>query len=134
MAVSYATTLRTTRMTAVRDAVDAGSGAGYIRAYSGTVPANVGASLGSATQLCQLTCSDPSGTITSGVLTFSAITQDSSGDASGTPTFARVFASDGTAVLQCSSGVGSGDLNFGAAIVSGQPVQITSFVITEGNA
>lgn len=134
MAVSYTTTLRSSRMTQVLNAVDAGAGAGYIRAYSGSVPANVGASLGAATQLCECTCSDPSGSVTSGVLTFSTITQDSSGDASGTPTFARVFDSTGAAVLQCSAGVGSGDLNFGAAIVSGQPVQITSFVITEGNA
>lgn len=134
MAISYTTTLRSTRVTAVLTAIDAGSGAGTIKAYSGSVPANVGASLGAATLLCTLTCSDPAGTVTNGVLTFSAITNDSSGDANGSPTFARVLDSDGNAVLQCSAGVGSGDLNFGAAVVSGQPVSITSFVITEGNA
>lgn len=133
MAVSYVTAVRTSRMTQVLNAVDAGAGAGLIKVYSGTVPADANASIGAATLLATLTCSDPSGTVTSGILTFSAITQDSSGDSSGTPTFARVTDSTGSVVLQCSAGVGSGDLNFGAAIVSGQPVQITSFVVTEGN-
>lgn len=134
MAVSYTTTLRSSIMTAVLAAIDAGSGPGLIKIYSGTVPANVGASLGAATLLATLTLSDPAGTVSSGALTFSTITQDSSADASGTPTFARVTDSDGNAALQCSAGVGSGDLNCAAAIVSGSPVQITSFAITAGNA
>ena len=134
MAISYSTTVRSSRVTAVKDAIDGGSGAGTIKVYSGSVPANVGASLGAATLLATLTCSDPCGTVSNGVLTFSTVTDDSSGDASGTPTFARVADSSATNVLQCTAGVGSGDLNFGAAIVSGQPVSITSFVITEGNA
>lgn len=133
MAVSYNTTIRSSRMTAVLTAIDAGSGAGLVKVYSGSVPASVGASLGAATLLATLTCSDPAGAVTNGVLTFDSITQDSSGDASGAPTFARVTDSDGNAVLQCTAGVGSGDLNFGAAIVSGQPVQISSFALTEGN-
>lgn len=134
MAVSYSTATRTARMNAVVTAIDAGSAAGTLKIYAGSAPANVGASLGAATLLATLTLSDPVGSVTNGVLTFSAITQDSSADASGTPTFARIADSNGVDVIQVSAGVGSGDLNMGAATVAGQPVQVTSFVITEGSA
>lgn len=131
---SYTTTVRSNRMTQVLNAIDAGAGAGTVKVYSGTVPANVGTAITDQTLLATLTLSDPCGSVSNGVLTFSAITEDSSGDANGTPTFARLADSDGNNVAQVTAGVGSGDLNFGAAIVAGQPVQISSFVITEGNA
>jgi hypothetical protein len=131
---SYTTTVRSNRMTQVLNAIDAGAGAGTVKVYSGTVPANVGTAITDQTLLATLTLSDPCGSVSNGVLTFSAITEDSSGDANGTPTFARLADSDGNNVAQVTAGVGSGNLNFGAAIVAGQPVQISSFVITEGNA
>lgn len=131
---SYPTAQRTARLQVHADAIDSGSGAGYAEVYSGTVPANVGTSITSQTKLATLTFSDPCGSVTSGVLTMSAITQDSSADASGTPSFVRSYSSDGTVRGQYTAGVGSGEVNFGAAIVSGQPVQITSWTITEGNA
>lgn len=131
---SYTTTVRSNRMTQVLNAIDAGAGAGTVKVYSGTVPANVGTAITDQTLLATLTLSDPCGSVSNGVLTFSAITEDSSGDANGTPTFARLADSDGNNVAQVTAGVGSGELNFGAAIVAGQPVQISSFVITEGNA
>jgi hypothetical protein len=121
-------------MTQVLNAIDAGAGAGTVKVYSGTVPANVGTAITDQTLLATLTLSDPCGSVSNGVLTFSAITEDSSGDANGTPTFARIADSAGNNVAQVTAGVGSGELNFGAAIVAGQPVQISSFVITEGNA
>lgn len=131
---SYTTTVRSNRMTQVLNAIDAGAGAGTVKVYSGTVPANVGTAITDQTLLATLTLSDPGGSVSNGVLTFSAITEDSSGDANGTPTFARLADSNGNNVAQVTAGVGSGELNFGAAIVAGQPVQISSFVITEGNA
>lgn len=131
---SYTTTVRSNRMTQVLNAIDAGAGAGTVKVYSGTVPANVGTAITDQTLLATLTLSDPCGSVSNGVLTFSAITEDSSGDANGTPTFARLADSDGNNVAQVTAGVGSGELNFGAEIVAGQPVQISSFVITEGNA
>lgn len=133
MAISYRTSLRTTRMT---DVVTDVSTSAVIRVYSGTRPATVGTVLSSNTLLAQLTGNASQfGTVSSGVLTVSAITDDSSADASGTPTFARVFKSDGTtAVFDCSAGVGSGDLNFATALTAGQVVSITSWTLTEGNA
>jgi len=133
VAISYRTSLRTTRMT---DVVTDVSTSAVIRVYSGTRPATVGTVLSSNTLLAQLTGNASQfGTVSSGVLTVSAITDDSSADASGTPTFARVFKSDGTtAVFDCSAGVGSGDLNFATALTAGQVVSITSWTLTEGNA
>jgi hypothetical protein len=118
------------------DVVTDVSTSAVIRVYSGTRPATVGTVLSSNTLLAQLTGNASQfGTVSSGVLTVSAITDDSSADASGTPTFARVFKSDGTtAVFDCSAGVGSGDLNFATALTAGQVVSITSWTLTEGNA
>ena len=67
MTWGLSTGLRTTRITAVRDALDAGSGAGLIRMYDGTKPA-VG---GTATNLqCTVPLSDPCGSISGQTLTF----------------------------------------------------------------
>lgn len=136
MALSYATSLRTSRMTAVRDALDAGAGAGYLRFYNGTPPANVGAALSGNTLLAQCNLSDPSGTVTNGVLTFSAIADDLSVDASGTPTFFRGFDSNGNAVVQGTvAETSGGDINFDeTAWLLGGVVDVTSLVLTEGNA
>lgn len=133
MAASYRTSLRSTRMSDV--VTDVGTSA-KIRVYNGTRPTNVGTALSGNTLLAELTGNvSQFGTVTNGVLTVSAITDDASADASGTPTFARIFKSDGTtAIFDCSAAVGSGDLNFTTAFTAGQVVSITSFVITEGNA
>lgn len=133
MAASYRTSLRTSRMDAV--VTDVGTSA-KIRVYNGTRPTNVGTALSGNTLLAELTGNASQfGTTSNGALTVSAITNDSSADASGTPTFARIFKSDGTtAVMDISAGVGSGDLNFSTALTAGQIVSITSFVIAEGNA
>lgn len=42
---SYTTTVRSNRMTQVLNAIDAGAGAGTVKVYSGTVPANVGTAI-----------------------------------------------------------------------------------------
>lgn len=133
MAASYRTSLRSTRMSDV--VTDVGT-SGIIRVYNGTRPTNVGTALSGNTLLAQLTGNASQfGTVTNGVLTVSAITDDSSADSSGTPTFARIFKSDGTtAVFDCSAAVGSGDINFTTAFTAGQVVSITSWVLTEGNA
>lgn len=127
MAIGLDNTLRSTMATDI--VTFAGSGA-LIRIYSGTRPAKGGTA---TTLLAQLTCAATLGTVSNGVLTLNAITQDSSADASGTPTWFRVVKSDGTThVLDGEAAVGSGDLNLLAAITAGQPVQISSATITVG--
>ena len=83
MALGFATTLRTARASQIVAAIDAGAGAGKLRLYNGTRPATGGTV---TTLLAELTFSDPCGTVTSGVLTFSAIASDASADNTGTAT------------------------------------------------
>lgn len=129
MALAYSTTLRNTRMDAISTAIGA---SGLVRIYDGTRPASGGTA---TTLLAQLALSaTAAGSASGGVLTFNSITQDSSADATGTATWFRVVTSGGTFVIDGSVGTSGSDLNLTTtSIVSGQPVSITSFVITEGN-
>lgn len=133
MALAYSTTIRHAMLDAITTA--AGNGA-LLRIYDGTRPATGGTA---TTLLAELTCGTPfaaaAGTPTTGRLDLSAITQDSSANATGTATWFRIVKSDGTThVLDGSVGTSGSDLNLTTtAIVSGQPVSITSFTITEGN-
>lgn len=132
MAVGLVTTLRNTRLDAITTAIAAGGGAGKIRIYDGTRPATGGSA---TTLLAELTCSAPAaGAASAGVLTFSAITADSSADASGTATWARIVTSANNAVLDCSVGTSGTDIVLNSTtITAGQQVSITSATITEGN-
>lgn len=135
MALSYTTTLRNNRLDEIKTLIDAGAGAGLLKIYSGTVPADVGTALGAQVLLATLTLSDPCAAAASGgVLTFSAITQDASADATNTAAFFRVTDSDGNAVVQGTVGTSGADLNLtSTSIVATEPVSVTSFTITEGN-
>ena len=128
-----ATTPRNSMLTALRDALDGGTGAAIVRIYSGTQPTNADTALAGNTLLAQLTCSDPSGgSPSSGTLTLSSITEDSSADATGTATFARVLQSDGTTVIfDCDVSTSGATINLNTtSIVSGGPVRITNFTIS----
>lgn len=114
--------------------IDLGAGAGTIKIYTGTQPATGDTALSGNTLLGTLTCTDPSAAgASSGVLTLSAITQDSSADNSGTATWARVQDSDGNNVVDvdvtATGGGGSLQLNT-TTIAAGGPIGITAFTIT----
>lgn len=73
---------------------------GKLRIYSGTRPTDADTALSGNTLLAELTMNSTSfGSAASGVLTANAITSDSSADATGTASFARLFESDGTTVV-----------------------------------
>ena len=129
MALAYATTLRNAMLDEITAA--AGSNA-LIRIYDGSRPATGGAA---TTLLAELTCNATfAAAASSGVLTLNSITQDSSANATGTATWFRLVTSGGTFVLDGNVGTSGSDLNLTTtSIVSGQPVSITSFTITEGN-
>lgn len=133
MAISYSTTVRNNRLNQVRDAIDGGAGAGLLRIYDGTRPATCGTA---TTLLAELTFSDPcAGAAASGVLTMSAITADSSANATGTASWFRAVDSTGTCCIDGNTGTSGSDLNLNStSIASGQQVSITSFTITAGNA
>lgn len=128
---AFRTSVRTSMLTEVVN--DMGTSA-VIRVYGGTPPATIGDALSGNPLLVTLTGNASQfGTVSGAVLTVSAITSGTAA-ASGTPTFARGFKSDGTTlVAQFTAGVGSGELNFNATIRRGQTVALSSFTITEEN-
>lgn len=133
MALGFATTLRTARASQIVAAIDAGAGAGKLRLYNGTRPATGGTV---TTLLAELTFSDPCGTVTNGVLTFSAITSDASADNTGTATWFRIVDSTGAFVLDGTITVtgGGGDITMtSTSIQAGVTVDATSLVFTEDN-
>jgi hypothetical protein len=133
MALAFSTTIRNGWLDNINTAINAGTGAGLLRIYSGTRPATGGTA---TTLLAELTLSDPAASsASSGVLTLNAITADSSADATGTATWFRVVDSSGTFVMDGNVGTSGSDLNLTTtSIVSGQPVSITSATITAPNA
>jgi len=129
MALAYATTLRNTMLDAITTAA---GNAALLRIYDGSRPATGGTA---TTLLAELTCGTPfAAGASSGVLTLGSITQDSSANATGTATWFRIVTSGGTFVLDGNVGTSGSDLNLTTtSIVSGQPVSVTSFTISEGN-
>jgi choline-glycine betaine transporter len=131
MALAYDVSIRNAMLDAIT--TRAGSSA-LLRIYDGSRPATGGTA---TTLLAELTCNATfAPSASSGVLTLNSITQDSSANATGTATWFRIVKSDGTTfVLDGSVGTSGSDLNLTTtSIVATQPVSITSFVITEGNA
>ncbi len=108
---------------------------GVINIYSGTRPANADTALAGNTLLAQLTLNATSaGAAASGVWTANAITSDSSADATGTATFARIFQSNGsTAVVDVSVGTSGTELIINTvSIVAAAVVSCSAFTITFG--
>lgn len=133
MALGMATTLRNARLDAIT--TFAGNGA-LLRIYDGTQPATGGAA---TTLLAELTCGSPfAAGAAAGVLTLGSITQDSSANATGTATWFRIVKSDGTTHVLDGTVTATddgGDLELvSTSITATQPVQVTSFTITEANA
>lgn len=134
MTVRIADSVRNSRIDAIRAAIDAGAGAGLLRIYSGSKPGTKGATP-AGTLLAELTCADPCGSSTSGVLTFTTPFSDTSANATGTAAFFYLVDSTGAYVCEGDCATSGSDLNLTTtSIVSGQPVQVTSLTITDGNA
>ena len=131
MTYRLANDTRTKACDAIVDDIDAGSGAGTIAIRTGSQPTNVGDS-DTGTLLGTLTFSDPAfGAASNGVATASAITSDTSADASGTAAHFRVKDSDGNIHSDGSCGQGTGDMSFdNNVIVAGGTIACSSFTVT----
>jgi hypothetical protein len=120
---------------AVRDLIDADVGAGTIKLYTGTQPATGGGSIGASTLIGTLTFSDPcASSPTGGTLTFSTITDDSSADAPGTITWARIADYSGDTVFDCdvtATGGGGTIVLSSVTAAAGDILRITSFTLTQ---
>ena len=112
--------------------LDAGT-AGIINIYDGTQPATADTALSGNTLLATLTYSATSyGAPSSGVITANSITSDSSADATGTASFARIFTqSAGTVIFDCDVGTSGATINLNTvSIVTSGTVAISSSTIT----
>lgn len=135
MALNYQTAVQSTRLTAL---VTALGGTAYLEIFTGTPPSKTGTTFNAdtGTKLCSLPLSATAGTVSNNVLTFNAITTENA-LASGTPGYGRFkTAQNGaasTVIIECTAGVGSGDISFNSTLTSGGAVSITSATISEGN-
>jgi hypothetical protein len=102
---------------------------GKIRVYDGSRPTN-GEDAPTGNLLVELTFNAISWVQATRLLTANPITSGVAG-ASGTPTHAVFYQSNGTTIVgNCSAGVGSGELNFASAITLGNTAQISSLTTT----
>ena len=136
MALSYIDVMRNAMLDEITAEIDAGAGAGTLRIYDGTPPADADTALSGNTLLAQLTMSATSALAASGgVWTADTITADSSADNTGTASFFRALDSDANVVLQGTVGTSGADLNLNSvSITAGDNVAVSSWTITEGNA
>lgn len=130
----FATAVKNSMLTPIRDAIDAGSGAGTIKIYTSPMATLPSDAISSQTLLGTLTFSDPSGaTPSGGVFTASAITQDSSADATGTAAWARILDSNSVVVadidITVSGGGGAMQMNTTSVVIGG-PILISAFTVT----
>lgn len=122
MAVTYTTAVKSARMTAVVNEIDAGAGAGKLKIRdSGN------------TILATITLTDPCGTVSNGVLTFD-FDPDISTTASASGTAANAIITDSNDVTVISGltvGTSGTDIILDStSITSGQTVTITTGTIT----
>ena len=124
------TQLSNATVNAQADALSALLNNGYLRIYSGTQPANANTALSGNTLLAELRFSATAAPAASnGLITFNAITSDSSADNTGTATFFRALKSDGTSVvLDGTVGTSSANMIIATTSISaGQTVSCSSF-------
>jgi hypothetical protein len=131
MSIGMATTLRSARADEIVTAI---GNACKVLIYTDTRPATGGSAAG-ATLLGTVTGASPFGSNSNGVITVSDMTEDSSADATGTATWARITTSADVFVMDLSVGTSGSDINLDSvSIVAGGTIDITGGTITEGNA
>jgi hypothetical protein len=121
---------------AVVDLLDGGAGAATVKIYGDAQPTDADTAIGAQTLLATLTCSDPAfGNAADGApgatATASAITGDSSADATDTATWFVAADSNGLAVIEGSVGTSGADMNLNSIeVTTGVAVDITSWTFT----
>lgn len=127
MAVTHITALRTTLATAVRDAIDGGAGAGkLVMRLSGTVSSP-------GTAVATLTLSDPCGSVSGAVLTFSAITSDTNATGNASAVAAATLQTSADSVqVHCAVAASASDINMsgGLTVGAGDTVSCSSLTYT----
>lgn len=137
MAITFATTVRSSRLTAAVTALGASA---TMKLFNGTKPAALGAPAG--TLLATLTYGTDvtaanggtAGSVTAGVLTLGGVTQTNTSHVAGTPTFVRFSTSAGVIIADIDIAAGAGNLQFTGTVANGQNVTASGMTITDGNA
>jgi len=119
VAVSYNTTLKNTRLSAVVTAIGS---AGYIQVCTS----------GYGTVLATIPLANPAGAVAGGVLTLTTPVSDATADATGTAAVARIKDSGGTVIASgLTVGTSGTDITIAStSIVASQVVTINSATIT----
>ena len=126
------TTTANKALTQYKDDLDAGSGPGTAKIYSGTIPATP-ETAATGTLLAELVLTKPCGVVADKKLTFSAITQDLEANNTGYAGYVRLSDTDGNAVIDgdVSGTGGTGVLKLNTTIVTALgPVFINSFELS----
>jgi hypothetical protein len=127
MAVTHSATMRNVLATAVLTAIDAGGAASK-------VVFRLSGSVGSpGTAVATLTASDPAGTVTGAVLTYSAITSDTNATGNASPVAAATLqTSADTVVVHCAVAASASDINMsgGLTVGAGDTVSCSSLTYT----
>lgn len=122
MAFNYRTTLRTTRMQAVRDDIDSGAGAATLEICTA----------GYASVLIIFTLADPASTVSGDILTLAGVPRTANAIAAGVAAIARIKESAGTVVVNDLT-VGTSGTNIiisSTTIVIGLPYNLNSGTLT----
>ena len=130
--MALTTQISTAARNAMADALAALFNSGFIDIYDGAQPAGPGTAITSQTKLAHLALSATAfGSSSGGVATANAITT-SNAIATGTAAWFRATSSGGTAYLDGSVGTSGCNINVNSvAFVSGAPVSVSAFTLTE---
>lgn len=125
MAVNYASSLKTTRMEAVRDAIDSGAGNATLEIATSAF----------ASVLLTFTLSDPASTVAGSVLTLAGLPKTATASAGGTAAVARIKDPGGTVVVNnLTVGTSGTDLIISnTTITNGASYSLTAGTITHAS-
>jgi len=129
----YSRAVSTAVVTAINNAINGGAGDGTIKFYTAPMPTLTSDGITTQTLLGTCACADPAGVEAGGTLTFSAIDNDVSADATGTAAWVRIADSAGTVVMDLDVTVtgGGGYVQMAStSITAGGPIAFSSFTIT----
>lgn len=128
MTVHIATNTRNDMVEALIAAIDAGSGAGKLRIYDGSQPADANTAVSTQVLLLEFTLQDPCATVSGDTATFDvtpAITDDAL--ATSTATWGRFLDSDNNAIMDVT--VGTDITITDTTLETGQTVTVVSGTI-----
>jgi hypothetical protein len=132
--INITAAIRNSMLTAINTAANAGSGAAKLRIYDGTKATNADTAVGAQVLLAEITLADPAfETASGGTMDIDANpdVSDTSANATGTATWARLVDSDNNAVYDGTVGTSGTDFIISnTSITSGQTVTLVSGTLT----